>query len=430
MLLANQGLATPDEWRDNGFLAGWVAHNFLVGNGADAWRKMLDLYNRNSDWDLSVCTVPTQGYDPCPEYAKRHRDFPTALRELLAKSGYLVAGEAAEPAPVVGVSPSFDCNKARTPSEIEICRSPRLAQLDNNLASGYAYIKKNQGRPAADAIGIPYWKAIAQCERDEVCIAGRQSEEIVALGRAGAPVSLPAWVSSPANASQQGPPPAPALTQEPAPASKPEHVASSGTGFFVTADGAVLTNAHVVEDCSAIHVTSDQGATAVAKIVARDARNDLALLQTGLAARKTAAFRTSIRLGEAIEAFGYPLTEVLSKSGNFTLGNVSGLVGLGEDSRYLQISAPVQPGNSGGPLLDQNGNLVGVVSAKLNALKLMVATNGDIAQNVNFAIKSSIAVSFLEADGVGYATGAAVQPMQPADLADQAKEISVYVECQ
>jgi serine protease Do len=116
--------------------------------------------------------------------------------------------------------------------------------------------------------------------------------------------------------------------------------------------------------------------------------------------------------------------------GNFTLGNVSALVGLGEDSRYLQISAPVQPGNSGGPLLDQNGNLVGVVSAKLNALRLMVATNGDIAQNVNFAIKSSIVASFLEANGIGYATGAATQPMQPAGLADQAKGISVYVECQ
>ncbi len=430
MLLANQGLATQDEWRDNGFLAGWVAHSVLVGNGVDAWRKMLDLYNRNSDWDLSVCTVPTQGYDPCPEYAKRHRDFPTALREHLAKNGYLVAGAAAEPATVVGVSPSFDCNKARTPSEIAICRSPRLAELDNILAAGYAFIKTNQGRAAADAIGIPYWNAIAQCEGVEECIAKRQSEEIVALARAGAPVSLPAWVSRPANASQQELPPAPALTLEPAPASKPEHIASSGTGFFAAADGAVVTNAHVVEDCSAIHVTSDQGATAVAKIVARDARNDLALLQTGLAARKTAAFRTSIRLGEAVEAFGYPLTEVLSKSGNFTLGNVSALVGLGEDSRYLQISAPVQPGNSGGPLLDQNGNLVGVVSAKLNALKLMVATNGDIAQNVNFAIKSSIVASFLEANGVGYATGAAAQPMQPADLADQAKGISVYVECQ
>jgi S1-C subfamily serine protease len=430
MLLANQGLATQDGWRDNGFLAGWVAHSTLVGNGVDAWRKMLDLYNRNSDWDLSVCTVTTRVDDPCPEYAKRHRDFPTALREHLVKNGYLVAGAAAESATVVGVRPSFDCNKARAPSEISICRLPRLAELDNILAAGYAFIKTNQGRAAADAIGIPYWHAIAQCEGVEECIAKRQSEEIVALARAGAPVSLPASVSVPANAPQQEPPAAAALTQEPTPAPKPEHVASSGTGFFVTADGAVVTNAHVVEDCLAINVTSDQEATAVARVVARDARNDLALLRTGLPARKAAAFRTSIRLGEGVEAFGYPLTEVLSKSGNFTIGNVSALVGLGEDSRYLQISAPVQPGNSGGPLLDQNGNLVGIVSAKLNALRLMVATNGDIAQNVNFAIKSSIVASFLEANGVGYATGAAAQPMQPADLAEQAKGVSVYVECQ
>src|SRR5208283_4095812 len=129
---------------------------------------------------------------------------------------------AAEPAPVVGVSPSFDCNKARTPSEIEICRSPRLAELDNILASGYAFIKTNQGRPSADSIGIPYWKAIGQCEGDEACIAGRQSQEIVALARAGAPVSLPARVSGPANAPQQESSHAQA-TAEPAPASKPEH---------------------------------------------------------------------------------------------------------------------------------------------------------------------------------------------------------------
>ena len=219
MLLADQGLATPDEWRDNGFLAGWVAHNFLVGNGPAAWRKMLDLYNRNSDWDLSVCTVPTS--DPCPEYAKRRRDFPTALREHLAQNGYLVEGPAA-PAPVAGMSPSFDCGRARAASEIEICRSPRLAELDNILAAGYAFIRTNQGRPAADAIGIPYLKAIAQCDGDAGCIARQQSEEIAALARAGAPVSLPAWASGTADAREPPPPVAPpaqslAKAGEPAP---------------------------------------------------------------------------------------------------------------------------------------------------------------------------------------------------------------------
>jgi serine protease Do len=146
----------------------------------------------------------------------------------------------------------------------------------------------------------------------------------------------------------------------------------------------------------------------------------------GLAGVGMSATAILLRDSGVVEAFGYPLTEVLSKSGNFTLGNVSALVGLGEDSRYLQNSAPVRPGNSGGPLLDQNGNLVGIVSAKLNALKLMVAPNGDIGQNVNFAIKSSIVASFREADGAG----AAAQPMQPADLAKQAKGVSVYVGCQ
>ncbi len=433
MLLANQGLATPDMWRDNGFLAGWVAHNALVGSGREAWRKMLDLYNRNSDWDLSICAVPTKGSEPCPENAKRFRDFPTALRDHLAQNGYSLESTVAPSAGVV--SPSFDCSKARSLSEIEICRSPRLAELDAILAAGYAFIKTTQGRPRADAIGIPYWRLVAQCEGDEACIAGRQGEEISALAAAGAPISLPAWASapiSPPEVQAATPPPAPAptkATQEPTPAPKPEHEELSGTGFFVTTDGSVITNAHVVENCAAIHVTTSQGATSDARIVARDVRSDLALLGAGLTVKKVAAFRASIRLGESVEAFGYPLADVLAKSGNFTLGNVSALVGIGEDSRYLQISAPVQPGNSGGPLLDQNGNLVGVVSAKLNALRVMVATNGDIPQNVNFAIKASIVTSFMEANGVAYARGDATQAILPADLADQAKAISAFIEC-
>jgi len=202
-----------------------------------------------------------------------------------------------------------------------------------------------------------------------------------------------------------------------------------GTNLVVTPDGELVTNVHVVENCSDVRVTTDQQATASARVIARDSRNDLALLSSTLITRKPAAFRTSVRLGEGIEAFGSPLTDVLAKSGNFTLGNVSALVGMGEDSRYLQISAPVQPGNSGGPLLDQNGNVVGVVSAKLNALRLMLATNGDIPQNVNFAIRASIVTSFLDANSVAYSSGSATQTMQSADLADQAKAISAFIEC-
>lgn len=120
---------------------------------------------------------------------------------------------------------------------------------------------------------------------------------------------------------------------------------------------------------------------------------------------------------------------MLATSGNFTLGNVTALAGLGDDSRYLQVSAPVQPGNSGGPSLDQSGNLVGIVSAKLNALNVMMATKGDIPQNVNFAIKSSVATNFLQNNNVKYETGEASQKTPPADLADLAKAMRVYVEC-
>jgi serine protease Do len=98
------------------------------------------------------------------------------------------------------------------------------------------------------------------------------------------------------------------------------------------------------------------------------------------------------------------------------LGNVTASTGLRDDSRLLQISAPVQPGNSGGPLLDESGVVVGIVVSKLNALRLALATS-DLAQNINFAIKASAAVEFTEAQGLkvrAAVPGGAV--LRPADL--------------
>jgi hypothetical protein len=204
--------------------------------------------------------------------------------------------------------------------------------------------------------------------------------------------------------------------------------ASSGTGFYVSRDGHILTNSHVVRDCAQIEVSGANGLMP-ARLVAQDRTNDLALLKVATTPLKIAAVRTGVRLGEGVAVFGYPLSGMLSTSGNFTLGNVTALSGLGDDSRYFQISAPVQPGNSGGPLVDANGNLIGVVTAKLNALKVMVATNGDIPQNVNFAIKGSVASAFLESNGVAFTQGSDTTALQPADLADHAKGMSVYVSC-
>ena len=95
------------------------------------------------------------------------------------------------------------------------------------------------------------------------------------------------------------------------------------------------------------------------------------------------------RRGEAGEKTSRLLCQVLATSDNFTTGIVTALAGIGDDSRFYQISVLVQPGNSGGPLLDENGNLIGIVSTILNFLS-EIRAQGDIPQNVNFAIKASV----------------------------------------
>jgi len=154
----------------------------------------------------------------------------------------------------------------------------------------------------------------------------------------------------------------------------------------------------------------------------------LALISTGLKPTHVAAPRSGSRLGEYVVAFGYPHADLLSTSGNFTQGNVTALAGMGDDSRYLQISTPIQAGNSGGPLLDQSGNVVGIVTAKLNALKMALAS-GDLPQNINFALKASIIASFLDIHGIKYTPGSVTSAFKPEELADQAKSMSVFILC-
>jgi S1-C subfamily serine protease len=209
------------------------------------------------------------------------------------------------------------------------------------------------------------------------------------------------------------------------------HASKTGTGFVINEDGDVVTNAHVVDACAAISTSFEQGSSSTAKVAAIDKVNDLAVLRTGHKTARTAAIKSSdqVRLGEPVAAFGFPLAQVLSRNGNFTVGNVTALAGLRDDNRYLQVSAPVQQGNSGGPLLDQAGNVIGVVSAKLDVLTIAKATQGDIAQNVNFAIKSSLVQEIANSNRIKYSSHISDKPLQSADLADLAQAISVFVLC-
>ncbi len=205
-------------------------------------------------------------------------------------------------------------------------------------------------------------------------------------------------------------------------------IISSGTGFFVTRDGVFVTNAHVVKDCKNLNAKTDDGKLLSVRIVSTDPINDLALLSVDFKPAKISSIKVGIRLGEPIAAFGFPLSQTLSSSGNFTLGNVTALSGIADDTRFLQISAPVQPGNSGGPLLDNSGNLVGVVTSKLNVLQTL-ASSGDIPQNVNFAVKASAVTAFLESNRVVFENGTATTALSAPDLADHARRISVFVTC-
>ena len=209
---------------------------------------------------------------------------------------------------------------------------------------------------------------------------------------------------------------------------KESNETSSGTGIIVSDTGHIITNNHVVEKCGQIEVSRVGQTPVLARKSASDARIDLALLKSDATNVRVPSFRTSARLGEEVFAFGFPLAGLLSKSGNFTSGAITALSGIDDDTARFQISAPVQPGNSGGPLLDKYGNIAGVVVSKLNSTSVASVT-GDIPQNVNFAIKSSIAVSFLESNGIKVSTGLTGKALESADVAELATQYAVYIVC-
>lgn len=196
---------------------------------------------------------------------------------------------------------------------------------------------------------------------------------------------------------------------------------STGSGFRV-ARGAIVTNHHVVEGCSRLRVNG-----VAAQVRGTDARSDLALLSVSAAGPSTRLRAQRAAIGEPVAVAGYPLRGLLSGF-NMTTGNLSSLSGVGGDTRLVQITAPVQPGNSGGPLLDSTGNLMGVVVSKLDAIKTAKIT-GDIPQNVNFAINANVLRSFLDAYSVDYETASSERAIATTAIAEKAKGFTVLVEC-
>jgi S1-C subfamily serine protease len=228
-------------------------------------------------------------------------------------------------------------------------------------------------------------------------------------------------------------PPAPAKTVA-APAEKsspstPKVVDKSGSWFVVSQNGHVVTNFHVIDKCvgEIRGNLTGEGATSL-RVVAADELNDLALLQAHGTFKQPATIRNGpVHSGDSVIAIGYPFHGLLTSDFTVTAGIVNSLSGLLNDTRFLQISAPVQPGNSGGPLLDSSGLVVGVVAEKLNALKFASAT-GNILENISFAIKQGALRDFLDNSVVPYKTADPQKELKTAEVASAARTFTMFMQ--
>ena len=176
----------------------------------------------------------------------------------------------------------------------------------------------------------------------------------------------------------------------------PENPTASGSGFFITDDGYLISNYHVVKGAAKVRLLTGAGLID-ATVVKVDAANDLALLKTAgwFASLPIAASRT-VKLGGTVATVGFPSTGMQGFSPKLAKGEIASLAGASDDPRYFQISLPVQHGNSGGALVDVRGNVVGIVAARLGVEIGKAVTSDELPENVNYAVKSSLLLSFLE----------------------------------
>jgi S1-C subfamily serine protease len=202
----------------------------------------------------------------------------------------------------------------------------------------------------------------------------------------------------------------------------------SGTGYFITSAGHMITNAHVIEGCSRDITLSGPSwlpQNSRVRTINADEANDLAVLQLvdGRATNHVKLRLSPPQLGEPVAVLGYPLQPILASELNATTGTVSSLAGYQNDRRHLQISAPTQQGNSGGPVVDQSGVVIGTVVSGL------VTGPGFFPQNVNFAINNVILRAFLQLNQIEPELTADTSRKDVTQLAAEARNYVVSIRC-
>lgn len=170
---------------------------------------------------------------------------------------------------------------------------------------------------------------------------------------------------------------------------------NTGTGFFISPNGYLITNDHVVRDKTTYAIRDFSGKFYRAQVVAHDSLKDLALLKVdGIFPSLKVGDSASVTKGQHVLAVGYPQISIQGNESKVTDGIISSFSGLRDHDHWFQISVPIQGGNSGGPLVTDNGVVIGVVVASVNVSKFY-STTGSLPQNVNFAIKSKVVSDFL-----------------------------------
>ncbi len=202
---------------------------------------------------------------------------------------------------------------------------------------------------------------------------------------------------------------------------------ASGSGFAVSAQGHIVTNDHVIDGCNRVDVHV-QGRSIPTRLLYRDPVNDLAVLQGDFApAQVFALSRRNPSIMQEIYVAGYPFGADISTSIKVTKGIVSSLAGIGNNISNIQIDAALQPGNSGGPIFDEQGNVIAVAVAKLD-FKQAIKDWGVVPENINFGIKSNVVVNLLESNGIPIRESS-MAPITRAELGAVMNGATFYLSC-
>jgi nucleotidyltransferase/DNA polymerase involved in DNA repair/S1-C subfamily serine protease len=201
---------------------------------------------------------------------------------------------------------------------------------------------------------------------------------------------------------------------------------STGTGFFISNDGYVLTNSHVIEGSSNISIIL-KGKSISATLIDHDPNNDIALLKVNKSVEGLPIeLKKKTKQGTDIAVLGYPNVGLQGNEQKATFGYINANSGIMGDTRYFQISSPIQPGNSGSPMLNEQGIVIGIASASLNQTAAL-ETTGSLAQNVNYAVKIAYALPMLINHGVEYIESSNPTPLEKTQLIESISDSVVLV---